>query len=356
MNTFIQTMLSVMISADNPLSDLYSFDTVWLPSKYMAKEATMIMMESAIDKVFSRIGIAFLAILTMARFAKLILTAKGYTIGVIVKNMIPPVIVGAIIATSGTWAILCQDIVLKSAEALITAVKDACLKETFQSFVDALAASSAVNLSIGQQLASMIQGSVSIIIFTVTNVLALCIAWAMNLYIALMWSLLFIIGPALLPFVVFENTANIGWVWIKSFLAFSFMGVVGAIIQGLLFGVGLLTFAGSTATEGDLISGIASSLVFLICMAMVPSITSQMTGGISGSPMAIASSLIPAASAVASSVTGVGGIAAGYAAGAASRVAASSGRENLAGALKGFGEAAKARGARSIKKAVKTKL
>jgi hypothetical protein len=343
----------------DPVKNLYGYDQVWLPSSFATSSTTWATVTNLSSTVFTKIGMAFVVILTAIKYIQYFSERRPVRFGSIVFQLIPSLIMGVLISSFTVWNAVFHTVILGSAENLITAVKTAVLQQSYANFMDALDAASATNFTIGQHLTSIFSYPITLLMLIFATIISLCLAWAINLYISVMWTLLFIIGPALFPFVIYSGTESIGWTWLKSFLTYSFMGMVGALIQGLLFSSGLLTYANAQAGAANVVTGIASAAIFILCMVMVPSITASLFGGATTNPFGIAmavASQLPAAKAIADVTKGVAAKGAGSAASRLAKRAERAGNTGMAGRLTKASQNLSASGSKSLSQGLKRKL
>lgn len=228
-------------------------------------------------------------------------------------------------------------------EAVTNAVKDVVKDQTMKAMGEALLAAAGSQYSgIGSLIMRFVERGMASALLVVLALLAVIVPFVVSLYIGVMWTILFCVGPLLFPLVMFEPTAQIGYTWLKSFLAFSLMGAVGAIFMGFLVGGGILTQAVSLGGEASLFPALAYSVIVIVMMAMVPSITLSLFGGVGANAMGVAQTIVTTASNVASLGTAAAGMAAmglGKAAQGAGKLGGKVGGGALAGKLESAGKA-----------------
>lgn len=276
-------------SAD-PLGMLYNGDKLWHVQYFLA-EGTVLDTVNGMLKVTTLAGAAVVIFCLFAEAARRFL-GRDFEIQDVFTFLAKYMLVAILVSTPTAWSAAISFGILKPTLAMVTAVHSVGKEGAMQAFGEALLTSASAAYEGVDSLAStLFQQSVSAIVLGFASILALCISFAISLYISVMWTILYVIGPMLVPLALFAPLAGIGWTWIRSFLAFCLMGVVGAMAMGLLIGGGLLLNAVKLGATADVIPAIAYSVVIVVVLVMVPRFTLSLFDGIGPDPMGVAATM-----------------------------------------------------------------
>ena len=149
---------------------------------------------------------------------------------------------------------------------------------------------------------------------TVLSGLALALFFVMSLYQGVLFAVWFFLGPILIPFFLYRPFRNVGWRWLSSLFAYSFMGVVGAVMYVLMAKTQFALASVGAGTAGDYITSLVYSVLIILMMIQIPGISTAIWDGVSSSmAQAIMVGSTVGGAALSTGIAGAGG--AGKAAG-----------------------------------------
>lgn len=276
-------------SAD-PLGMLYNGDKLWHIAGFLA-EGTVGTTVNNMLKITTLAGAAIVVFCLFAEGARRFL-GRDFELHDVFTFMGKYMLVAILVSTPTAWAIAINYGVLGPTTAIVDAVHSVNKEAAMQAFGESLLTAAAASYEgVDSLAATLFQQSVSAIILGFASLLALCISFAISLYISVMWTILYVVGPLLFPCILFAPLAGVGWTWIRSFLAFCLMGAVGAMAMGMLIGGGMLLNAIKLGATADVIPAIAYSVVIVVVMVMVPRFTLSLFDGIGPDPMGVAATM-----------------------------------------------------------------
>lgn len=338
---FVLAIAGYCDDATKPLELLYSGDKLFRPSSFLGMGEVPNIV-STVLKVTCMSGIFIVIFTIMAQGARNYLSGEKVTLGKVFELYGKHVFMAILVSSSTMWTFFVRGIVLMPSEAVTDAVKKAVGDQTVKAMGEALLAAAGSQYSgIGSLVMRFVEQGLASAILIILAILAIIVPFVVALYTSVMWTILFCIGPLLFPLVMFESTSQIGYTWLKSFLAFSLMGAVGSIFMGFLVGGGLLTKAVALGGQASLIPALAYSTIVIVMMAMVPSITLGLFGGVGANAMGAAQMIAETTVKAASLATAAAGIAAmgvGKAAQGAGKLGGKMGGGAAAGKLEAFGK------------------
>lgn len=277
------------------LADFYDGSKLWLPTAYLTKPSTY-QFVTDIAHALAPGGVVLAIGLFISEAARIYLGGGSLEIQdalVFYGKAIIVVAVLGLAVTSGTaFAKFFSTVFFAPIEAITGIVKSASNASVLKQIADALAdAGSANQDSKLSWFSKIVDLDISMLMVNFFMMFALVISWIISLYIGIMASMMVALGPICIPFMLFQPVSNVAWNWIKSMIAYPMMGVVGAIVTGMIMNSGMLKFAVDAGALGQNLTSIASSVILIIVMVSVPGVTNALFGGIVGSPMAAARSL-----------------------------------------------------------------
>jgi hypothetical protein len=137
-------------------------------------------------------------------------------------------------------------------------------------------------------IGALAKASVSELLGNLLLTLAIVVSWIMSLYFSVMWTLFLVVGPLLVPCLIFAPLSSVAWNWLKTMISYPMMCLMGMILSVMMANIGFLSFATKEAGAGQMFTAIASSAMMIVCYAMIPTLGSSIVGGISSSFMGAA--------------------------------------------------------------------
>jgi type IV secretory pathway TrbL component len=244
---------------------------------------------SAIVAAVGKFGIAlFLSMFLFEAFRRL-LSGNGlhFTNSVRLYVSSAPVAVILGLAVTGGYETLITTIVITPIEAVVNSVMSIGSADLLNKFSLAYDKYAEANGEASSLLSFMAITSLSIpvILANAFILISLVIIWVMSLYISVMCTVVMCLGPLFLPFLVFQPLSQIGWNWVRTMIAYPMMCIVGAVVTSLLMGANMLNFTVETGQSASYLVSIATSIMFILVIIMVPSITNGFMQGVQSSPM-----------------------------------------------------------------------
>lgn len=323
----------------SPLSQLYSGSSLWIPSTLLGEGNVNSLVRKALNMTTTAGALMVLFVLftdAAARFLR-----EGILLKDAFRFLFRHILMAFFCTSTVVWMNSVNSIIVYPSEAIINVVKNLTTDAAMEAYGTALLTSAKASHEGIVSLATTIftQG-VGALFVSILTAIAFVISFAISLYIAVMWVILFAVGPIMLPFVNFHPLSSIGFGWLRSFLAFNLMGMVGALAMALLIGSGMLSDAVKLGAGADLIPALSYSTVIVVAMVMVPRFTLKLFDGVGSDALGVARTI----GAVGATVASAGILAAGVAsmgAGSASSVAGSAlshfGASKAGQALENFG-------------------
>lgn len=285
----VAILLCASAASADPLGLLYNGEKLWHVNAFLS-EGTVMETVNRMLKITTLSGAAIVVFCLFAEGARRFL-GRDFEIQDVFTFLGKYLLVAIIVSTPNMWAWSIYAIITPSI-SFVDVVQSVGQEGAMQAFGQALlTAADAAYEGVDSLASTLFQQSVSAVVLGFASILALCISFAISLYVSVMWTILYVIGPALLPCVLFAPLSAIGWTWVRSFLAFCLMGVVGSMAMGLLIGGGMLLSAIKLGATADVIPAIAYAVVIVVVLVMVPRFTLALFDGIGPDPMGVAATM-----------------------------------------------------------------
>lgn len=302
---------------DDIYSLMFGGHSLWKPSGFSSssiadpcdhtKKVATVNYTSGIISVVGKFGIAIFFCMFAFEAARRLLSGQGlhFTEAIRFYATSIPVAVLLGLAVTGGYEDVITGTVIKPIEAVVGAVMSSSSDEMLKKFSSAYDSYAATNQSSStiSSFIAIFSLSIPLIIANAGILVSLVIIWVMSLYISVMCTVVMCLGPLFLPFVIFQPLSQIGWNWVKTMIAYPMMCIVGAVATSLLMGANMLNFSVETGQSSSYLVSIATSIMFILVIIMVPSITNGFMEGVQAAPMAAGRALARGVS------TGLGGAA-----------------------------------------------